>query len=230
LSTKLIGILGGTSWPSTGLFYRMVNQEVHRRLGGNHSTRIVLYSIGYHQIKSRYLDRWAEIPGLLRPEIDRLLSFGPDCWMLANNTLHKAYDEIAQHIAPIPFFHAVTLTRDHLIRKRVRSALLLGTKFTMEDDFFAGPLNAAGIRVVVPAAQERDEIQAVQSQLAQGEMTSSFRDYFDKLLARYEGQDCDAVVTACTELPLVVDQGLTSMAVVDPLELQCGACVDFALS
>ncbi|WP_394438132.1 hypothetical protein ACGGKE_11950 [Sphingobium naphthae] len=77
----------------------------------------------------------------------------------------------------MPFFHAVTLTRDHLIREAVGSVLLLGTKFTMEDDFFAGPLAAAGIRVIVPDASEREEIQAIQSRLARGEMEESFREY-----------------------------------------------------
>ncbi|WP_394438134.1 aspartate/glutamate racemase family protein [Sphingobium naphthae] len=104
MTMKLIGILGGTSWPSTGLPYRMINQEVQRRLGGHHSARILLYSIDYHDIKSRYWDRWAEIPPLLKSEIDQLLSFRPDCWMLANNTLHKAYDAVAEELPHCRFF------------------------------------------------------------------------------------------------------------------------------
>lgn len=226
---KLIGILGGTSWPSTTLPYRLINQAVQDRLGGYHSARIVLYSLDYHAIKSRYWDRWPEIPALLRPEIERLLSFAPDCWMLANNTLHKAYDTIRPQLAPVPFFHAVTLTRDHLVRRGIGSVLLLGTRFTMEDDYFAGPLAAAGIAVTVPDAGERDRIQSIQSRLSRGETDPGFRRDFADILDRYERSGCAAVVTACTEIPLVVDQGSTGMIVVDPLVLQCAACTDFAL-
>ncbi|MBC7883240.1 MAG: amino acid racemase [Anaerolineae bacterium] len=226
---KLIGLLGGTSWPSTTLPYRMLNEEVQRRLGGHHSARIILYSIDYQEIKSRYYDRWAEIPSLLKREIDTLLSFGPDCWMIANNTLHKAYDVIKDDVSDIPFFHAVTLTRDHLVDQRIRTALLLGTRFTMEDGFFDGPLTSAGIEVVIPEKGERDHIQEMQSRLSRGEMNPSFRSDFAAILGRYEQAGCEAVVTACTEIPLVVDQRSTTMIVVDPLVLQCNACVDFAL-
>lgn len=227
---KLIGILGGTSWPSTMLPYRLMNEEVQSRLGGHHSARIVLYSIEYHEIKSRYWDRWDEVPALLKSEIDTLLSFGPDCWMLANNTLHKAYDVIAAEVADAPFFHGVRLTRDHLVGQGIRSALLLGTKFTMEDDFFATPLEAAGIDVVIPDEGERDRIQAIQSRLSKGETDPAFQSDFAAILARYHQAGCEAVVTACTELPLVIDQGSTAMTVIDPLVLQCQACVDFALA
>ncbi|MFT4014567.1 MAG: amino acid racemase [Paracoccus sp. (in: a-proteobacteria)] len=230
VKVKLIGLLGGTGWPSTMLPYRRMNADVRRRLGGHHSARIVPYSIDYHEIKSRYWDRWSEIPALLEPEIARLLSFGPDFWMLANNTLHKAYDAIAADVAPVPFFHAVTLTRDHLVDRGLRSVLLLGTRFMMEDGLFARPLEAAGVTVTIPDAAERDLIQSIQSRLSKGETAPEFRAAFSALLERYERAGCEAVVTACTEPPLVIDQTITGMTVVDPLVLQCTSCVDFALA
>jgi aspartate racemase len=228
---KLIGVLGGTSWPSTMLPYRLLNEAVQRRLGGHHSARVLLYSIDYHAIKSRYHDGWAEIPSLLEREIETLLSLRPDCWMLANNTLHRAYDMIAPDLASsIPFFHAVSLVRDHLVSMVVGRVLLLGTRFTMEDGFFARPLEAAGIRVDVPSEVDREQVQAIQTRLARGEADENFAPYFADLLARHAATGCEAVVTACTELPLVITQGLTSMRVIDPLVLQCDACVNFALA
>ena len=226
---KLIGVLGGTSWPSTMLPYRMLNEQVQKRLGGHRSARIVLYSIDYQAIKSRYHDGWNEIPELLKREVDTLLSFGPDCWMLANNTLHKAYDLIAPELgSDIPFFHAVRLTRDHLVRSGYRRVLLLGTQFTMEDGFYAAPLTAAGIEVEVPGLGDRQTLQGIQAQLSRGVVHAGFADSFRALLETYEAAGCQAVVTACTELPLVIDQTLTAMTVVDPLVLQCRACVQFA--
>lgn len=209
--------------------YRLLNEEVQRRLGKHHSARIVLYSIDYNAIKSRYWDRMAEIPQLLASEIDKLLSFGPDCWMLANNTLHKGFDTIASHVASVSFFHAVTLTRDELVRRGVQSVPLLGTKFTMEDHFFAGPLRAAALNVIIPDEAERADIQSIQSRLSRGETSSSFRPAFSTILGRYEQAGCEAVVTACTEIPLVVDQTSTQMVVTNPLVLQCRSCVEFAL-
>lgn len=228
---KLIGVLGGTSWPSTGLPYRLLNMDVQQRLGGHHSARIALYSIDYHDIKSRYGEGWAEIPALLRREAEILLSFRPECWMIANNTLHHAYDQIADTLpSTIPFFHAVHLVRDHLVARGLRRVLLLGTLFTMENGFYAAPLEAAGIQVDIPTKEDRQRVQAIQSRLAKGEMDESFASTFRALLARHEAAGCEAVVTACTELPLVINQSLTSMAVIDPLVLQCRACVDFALA
>jgi len=228
---KSIGLLGGTSWPSTILPYRLLNQAVQQRLGGHHSARIILYSIDYHDIKSRYGSGWDEIPALLRQEAETLLSFRPDCWMIANNTLHKAYDQIAPALASnAPFFHAVHLVRDHLVERGLRRVLLLGTKFTMEDGFYAAPLEAAGSRVEIPAPEDRDMVQAIQSRLAKGETDEAFAPSFKALMARHEAAGCEAVVTACTELPLVINQSLTPMAVIDPLVLQCKACVDFALA
>ncbi|WP_375459262.1 aspartate/glutamate racemase family protein [uncultured Enterovirga sp.] len=227
----MIGVLGGTSWPSTMLPYRMLNEGIQDRFKGHQSARIVLYSIDYHAIKSRYHEGWSDIPELLRQEVETLLSFRPDCWMLANNTLHKAYDLIAPQLASeIPFFHAVRLTRDHLVERRFERVLLLGTQFTMEDGFYAAPMTATGIRVDVPKLSDRQAIQVIQAQLSRGEVRKGFADFFAELLGTHEAAGCQAVVTACTELPLVIDQALTGMTVVDPLVLQCGACVQFAIA
>ncbi|MGH2341483.1 aspartate/glutamate racemase family protein [Segnochrobactraceae bacterium EtOH-i3] len=228
---RLIGILGGTSWPSTLLPYRLLNTEVQRRLGGFHSARILLSSIDYHPIRSLYGARFDEVAPLLKAEAETLLSRRPDCWMIANNTLHKAYDRIAGELDPaIPFFHAVHLTRDHLVRTGLHRVLLIATRFTMEDGFFADGLAAGGVDVVIPGEDDRAAIQTIQSRLAAGEMDPSFAPVMTEILARGAAEGCAAVVTACTELPLVVHAGLTPMAVVDPLVLQCRACLDFALA
>ncbi|MEO5586920.1 MAG: amino acid racemase [Novosphingobium sp.] len=227
---KLIGILGGTSWPSTILPYRMLNQEVQRRLGMHHSARIALYSIDYHEIRSSYLGDWSEIPELLLQEIRTLLSFSPDCWMIANNTLHKVYNQISDRLPTgPPLFHAIDLVCDHVVSRGLGKVLLLGTRFTMEDGYYAEPLRAAGVKVTIPDEADRERVQAIQTQLADGIVTDEFRDYFADLLQRHAAHGCEAVVLGCTELPLVITQDISPIETIDPLALQCRACVNFAL-
>jgi aspartate racemase len=228
---KLIGVLGGTSWSSTILPYRLLNLEVERRRGGYHSARIVLYSIDYHPIRSAYAADWGEIPALLRAEIETLLHFAPDCWMIANNTLHKIYDEIAQQIGDErPMFHAIRLVRAALLSHGVKHALLLGTRFTMEDGYYADPLRSAGISVSVPEKAERERIGAIQTELANGVIKPEFASYFEQIISHHAARGCEAVILGCTEFPLVITDDRSTLPIFDPLVLQCRACVDFALA
>ena len=228
---RLIGILGGTSWPSTILPYRMLNEKVQRRLGPQHSARIALYSIDYAPIRRHYSGDWSQIAPLLLAEIRTLLSFKPDCWMIANNTLHHIHSEIADQLpADPPMFHAIRLVRDHLAGCGYRKVLLLGTRFTMEHGYYADPIRAAGIEVVVPDEADRAKVGAIQSRLADGEMDPAYAEYFADLVARHAAAGCEALIAGCTELPLVITQDLSPIPVVDPLRLQCNACLDFALA
>ncbi|WP_225205601.1 aspartate/glutamate racemase family protein [Novosphingobium huizhouense] len=228
---KLIGVLGGTSWPSTMLPYRLLNEEVERRCGAHHSARIALYSIDYHAIRTAYSHDWSVIPGLLRREIETLLAFGPDCWMIANNTLHKIYDTIAPDFthAP-PMAHAIRLVRDDLVARGARRVLLLGTRFTMEDGYYADPLRAAGLEVEVPVEADRATIGAIQTRLANGENDPAFTAWFATLIADHAARGCEAVILGCTELPLAIRAASSALPLVDPLVLQCRACVDLALA
>jgi aspartate racemase len=228
---KTIGIIGGTSWPSTISPYEIINREIAARLGGFHSARIIVYSIDYDPIKSLYHHGWDRIPGLLKREIKFAAALKPDCLFLANNTLHKAVDLIGDSLKlSMPFFHAVHLTRTALLELEISKALFLGTAFTMEDDFFQAPLRQAGITLTIPDALERAEIQVQQSRLAKNEKPDDpMVEFFAALLAKYRQQGCEAAILACTELPLAISNTITDMKLIDPLKLQCHAAVDFAL-
>jgi len=229
---RTIGLLGGTSWPSTLEYYRMLNELAQQRLGGHHSARLLLKSIDYHAVKSRYHDGWDEIPRLLRAELEslaRLQPDGPQCLLICNNTLHKAYDMFAHEIdLGMPLFHVVTETAAHARAQGYRRLLLLGTQFTMEDGFYHRGLQAHGLEVSTPGPEDRVGIQAVQSRLARGEMQPEFRDYFRAVVARHA--HVDAVVLGCTELPLAMAQADYGVPLVNPTELQCRAAFEFAVS
>ena len=228
---RLIGMLGGTSWPSTVLPYRMLNETVQHRLGPTHSARIALYSIDYAAIRRCYSADMGALPALLLEEIRTLLSFKPDCWMIANNTLHRFLPEIAPQLgAAPPLLHAIDLVRDDLLAKAARKVLLLGTRFTMEDGYYARPLQQAGIEVVIPGEADRERIGAILAQLANGIIQAEFGPYFAELIARHAAEGCETVVAGCTEIPLVVTQSMVPIPLVDPLRLQCTACADFALA
>jgi aspartate racemase len=223
---KQIGLLGGTSWPSTIDYYRILNELAQSRLGGHHSANLLLRSIDYHEIKSRYYERWDEVPALLGAELRELARLGPACIVLCNNTLHKAYDAIAAELAlPVPVIHVVEATARAAVAKGAKRVLLLGTKFTMEDGFYHRGLERHGLSVTTPAEADRVEIQRIQSQLARGAMEPAFRAFLAALVGRHEA---DAVALACTELPLALSQADVAMPVVNPTEAQCREAFDFA--
>jgi aspartate racemase len=229
---KTIGLLGGTSWPSTIEYYRLLNEMAQARLGGHHSAKLLLKSIDYHEIKSRYYARWDEIPALLRAEIEAFVVLapgGPDCLVICNNTLHKAYDSFAEDLAlRLPVFHVVRETGAFARAQGWRRLLLLGTQFTMEDGFYHRGLERFGLEVSTPPTAQRAAIQAVQSQLARGVMEPAFRPFFRELVARHA--DVDAVVLGCTELPLAMAQADYALPLLNPTELQCRAAFEFAVS
>ena len=228
---KTIGLLGGTSWPSTIEYYRILNELAQARLGGYHSASLLLRSIDYHAIKSRYHAGWDEIPTLLRAEIEsftRLAPAGPECLVICNNTLHKAYDSFAAELElGMPVFHVVAATGAHARARGWRRVLLLGTQFTMEDGFYQRGLESFGLRVSTPVAADRAAIQTVQSQLARGVMQPEFRAFFSALVARYT--DVDAAILACTELPLAMAQADHALPLINPTELQCRAAFEYAV-
>ena len=228
---KTIGLLGGTSWPSTPLYYNYLNEKIAHALGGHHSACIILYSINYHPIKSLYPDGWDQIPALLKTELERLDEMEPDCLLICNNTLHKAYDILVenQDIAlESQLIHIVVATAKKAHALDAKRVLLLGTKFTMEDGFFADRLRFFGLEVETPNEEDRNTIQNIQSQISAGVVKPEFKSSFKNLLAKYEG--FDAVILGCTELPMVIDRSVTDMTIIDPIHAQCDEAIKLVLS
>ncbi len=229
---KIIGLLGGTSWPSTPLYYSYLNELVAKKLGGHHSARIILYSINYHAIKSRYTvpGGWDEIPGLLREELLTLDRMGPDCILICNNTLHKAYDMVADKGIALGahVVHLVVATAREAQARDYKKLLLLGTKFTMEDGFFAKRLRFFGLDVDIPSEDDRAAIQEMQTAISAGRMDPAFRGRFKEMLSRYSGYD--GLVLGCTELPLVITADETSIPILNPIHVQCAEAVKYAFS
>lgn len=227
---KTIGLLGGTSWPSTIDYYRILNELAQQRLGGHHSASLLLRSIDYHEIKSRYGAAWPEIPPLLAQELRALAALRPDCLLICNNTLHKAFDAIEAELAlPMPVIHIVEATARAALAAGQRRLLLLGTRFTMEDGYYQRRLEAAGLEVCIPREAERSEIQRVQSELSRGVLNDGLRRTLVELIDGH-ADEVDAVVLGCTELPLAVGPQDCRLPVLNPTRLQCLEAFEFAVA
>ena len=218
---KKIGILGGTSYPSTLLYYETLNRLYKKRFGGHHSCPILLYSIDYNAIKSNYHDGWAIIPQLLKKELEILIGFKPSCIIIANNTLHKAYDLIKDTLeTDIPVLHIIELTKQYIKRMGYNDVLLLGTKFTMEDSYFKQPLVESGINIVTPNENEQLKIQEIQTQVSNGAFQDHHMDYFKNVINK-KYSHLDAFILGCTEIPLIYKEIDTPTNLVNTLALQC---------
>lgn len=226
---KTIGLLGGTGWSSTIGYYKILNELVAERLGGYHSAKILLKSIDYHDISSNYGKDDAKVADLLKNELEGLIALKPDCVIICCNTLHKFYNLIKGNIqSTIPVFHAVDLVANHLRENNQKKALLLATKFTLDDGFFAKILEQNGITVVIPNQEEREIFQKIHAQLMQNIVTQDSRNYMEALILR--NKDLDAVILGCTEYPLVVDKSNSILPIVNPVVLQAASAVNYVLS
>ena len=223
---KLIGLLGGTSWPSTMLYYENLNKLVNKKLASFNSSRILLYSINYNEIKSSYATNWKNVEKLLQSEIEFLLEKKPDCLIICNNTLHKVFDNLNVDIK-IQVFHAGNLAANFAKMHGYKSVLLLGTKFTMEDGFFAKYFENLGIRVVIPNESDRIDIQNLQTRISSGVKSDDFYNEFSKILSKYT--NADAICLACTELPLYINSQNCKLPIINPIELQCNEAVSFSI-
>ena len=224
---KQIGLLGGTSWPSTIEYYRLLNQYAQDRYGEGHSARLLLWNIDYYNIKRHYPDGWPAINAVLKEELEAFAKTKPACILICNNTLHEGYDQIKQDlVCDIPVLHMPELTAQALHKAGHKKVLLLGTQYTMEAGYYAQKIEHYGIEVVVPNLQERQAIGSMQRMLATGEVNEKFNVHMQEMLTLYT--HCDAIVTACTELPLVITPEITALPIIDPLTVQCQAAFEFA--
>lgn len=226
---KSIGLLGGTGWSSTIEYYKLLNEAVNQRLGGYHSASIILKSIDYNNIMTNYGHDHAVVSKNLKHELVSLFNLKPDCFMICCNSLHKYYDLIKRDLPDsIPILHAINLTAEYLVNKKLTNVLLLATKFTLEDGFFSEILEHFGINVTIPDLEQRNHMHSIHHDLMQNNITEEGKAYFRNLVAQYK--DLDAVILGCTEFPMVLNQADSILPVINPVHLQVKAAVDFSLN
>jgi len=229
---KTIGLLGGMSWESTAPYYRLINQEVAARLGGLHSAPLVLYSVDFHHIERlQRAGAWAELAERLGEAAARLEAAGAECLVLCTNTLHRIAPALEGRLG-IPLLHIADATAAALRASGVRRAGLLGTRYTMEADFYRGRLaERHGLEVLIPEEAERALIhRIIYEELCVGRLEQDSRAALQRITQRLAGRGAEAVVLACTELGLLLAADDAPVPIFDTTALHARAAVDWALA
>ena len=227
---KTIGMIGGTSWPSTLEYYRIINQETNRRLGGLNSAKIFLSSFNYAEIDA--LNKTEDHAGVYKLVLDaaqRLKKSSVDFLILCANTLHQYADELEKETG-LNIVHIADATAKEIKRKNLTMIGLLGTRFTMEMDFYTKRLEKAGIESLVPPKPEREFIHnAIMNELLKEEFKKETKEKFLNIISELEHSGAQGIVLGCTEIPLLITQKDSHLPVFNTLEIHAKAAVDFAL-
>ena len=227
---KTIGLLGGMSWESTSLYYRLINEETKRRLGGLHSARIAMVSLDFQDIETLQMrDDWDAAADILIDAARRVEKAGADFLLICTNTMHKVADKVAGAI-DIPLLHLADATAERITEAGIETVGLLGTRFTMEHDFYKGRLEQQGINVLRPGAEGRDLVHNVIYEelclgITKGESRKAFIEVIDDLAER----GASAVVQGCTEIGLLVNEKHTDVMLFDTSRIHAEQAVALAL-
>ncbi|WP_119968605.1 aspartate/glutamate racemase family protein [Shewanella japonica] len=228
---KTIGLLGGMSWESTSNYYKAINQGIKASLGGLHSAKICLFSVNFAEIESlQHQGDWQQTAEILSNAAKSVEAGGADCLLICTNTMHKVAEEVQRAIS-IPLLHIADATASTLLLDGVRTVGLLGTQFTMSQDFYKGRLTEEhGIDVIVPNETQQEMIHhIIYSELCLGEIKESSRHQYLEIIDDLYQQGAQAVILGCTEIALLVQQLDTQVPLYDTTQIHAASAVKFAL-
>ena len=229
---KTIGMIGGMSWESTITYYRLINEGIKNKLGGLHSSKICLYSVDFSELEVLLRkDDWDTIGKLLQNAAQKVENGGADFLVICTNTMHKVASDIENAVS-IPILHIADATADVLINKKIVKAGLLGTRFTMEQDFYKERLTEKyNLDVLVPKAEDRDIVdQVIFDELCLGRIESVSRNHYLRVIDSLSMQGAEAIILGCTEIALLVHQEHTSVPLFDTTAIHAKKAVEMALS
>lgn len=228
---KTIGLIGGLSWESSKEYYRIINETVNERLGGLHSAKCILYSLDFAESREiQQTKGWDELTKILIDTAQRLEAAGADIVLICTNTMHKFMPEIQREIH-VPILHIADATAEKVLEKGLKKVGLLGTKMTMEEDFYKGRIGEKfGINVLVPDKDERDFIETVIiDELCVGKMNASSKKRFKQIIGKLVENGVEGIILGCTEIPLLIKQEDVNVPIFDTAEIHAKAAVEFAL-
>jgi len=227
---KTIGLIGGTSWVSTREYYRLINQGINKKLGGLNSAQCLIYSFNYAEIDR--LNKQDDHAGIFRLVLDaaeKLKVASVDCLVLCANTLHQYVDDLQKKIS-LPVIHIADATAKAIKKTGLSTIGLLGTRFTMEMDFYTKRLKAAGIESLVPGKTERVFIHdAIMNELLKENFKKETKDRFLSIINDLEAKGAGGIVLGCTEIPLLIKQEDVKLPLFNTLKIHAAAAVDYAL-
>ena len=229
---KTIGLLGGMSWESTLSYYKSINQGVNKQLGGLNSAKICMYSVNFEEIeKLQHAGNWSATANILSEAAIAVEKGGADFMLICTNTMHKVAPEIEANVS-IPILHIADATAEKLLEKAISKVGLLGTKFTMEQDFYKGRLTERyGIEVVVPEENDRTAIHdIIYQELCRGVIKDESRAVYSAIIDKLRLQGVEAVILGCNEIALLIQQQHSNVPLFDTTAIHAQAAVMLATS
>lgn len=225
-----LGIIGGMSWESTESYYRLINEGVKSKLGGLHSADLLIHSVDFALINElQEQGKWDELGVMMASSAQRLQDAGIDGIMIASNTMHKLVDEV-QAATDLPLLHIADATTEAIKKQHLTKIALLGTQFTMTQDFYKQRLMDAGLQVLIPEAEARAEVhRIIKTELCVGEFKDSSREYYRQVIKDLAAQGAEGVILGCTEIGLLIKQADSPIPVFDTTAIHAAAAVDFLL-
>ena len=227
---KTIGLIGGMSWESTTSYYQIINETIKKELGGLHSAKILLYSVDFAEIEHyQAVGDWEKSGQLLADIAQRLEQAGADFIVICTNTMHKVAPRI-QAAVSIPLLHIADVTAAEILGRGLRSVGLLGTRYTMEEDFYCGRLRRQGLEVLIPDAPERDMInKVIFEELCLGEIREDSRKKFQAAMTGLARRGARGVILGCTEIGLLLRPEDADLPLFDTTVLHATAAANLAL-
>lgn len=228
---KTIGLIGGMSWESTVPYYRQINETIKDRLGGLHSAKVILYSVDFHDIERlQHSGDWQAAGNVLADAARSLESAGADFLVLCTNTMHKVAPAIEAAVR-IPLFHIADPTAAEIRQAGFSTVGLLGTRFTMEQDFYRDRLRERhGLRVLTPDEQDRDIVhRVIYDELCLGKVLPDSRAEYRRIIAQLVGQGAEAIILGCTEISLLVGQQDSTVPLFDTTSIHARRAAEWAL-
>ncbi|MCE8039835.1 aspartate/glutamate racemase family protein [Halomonas sp. MCCC 1A11062] len=228
---KTIGLLGGMSWESTVSYYRALNEGVKAALGGFHSAKLCLYSVDFAEIERlQHAGDWDATAEILSRAARSVEAAGADFLLIGTNTMHKVAPQVAEAVS-IPLLHIADATAQRLADDGIRRVGLLGTRFTMEQDFYKGRIaEGFGIEVLVPDSAQRDLVhEVIYHELCLGQVKETSRQRYLEIIESLREQGAEAVILGCTEIALLVQQSHTTVPLYDTTAIHAEEAVKWAL-
>ncbi len=228
---RIIGLIGGMSWESSDEYYRIINEEVNRKLGGLHSAKCLLYSVDFDEIE-RYQSEgdWESAGKHLAEVAASLEKAGADFIVLCTNTMHKVIDYMEEKI-DIPILHIADATAVKINESNIKRVGLLGTKYTMEQNFLKSRLEDDGLEVMVPDEEEREHVnQIIFEELCLGRINSSSKEYYQKVMKSLVNNGAEGIILGCTEIGLLIKPEDAEVPLFDTAVIHAKEAVNLAIS
>lgn len=227
---KTIGLIGGMSWESTVTYYQLINETVKQQLGGLHSAKILMYSVDFAEIEEYQAQgKWAESAEVLAQAAANLETAGADFLLICTNTMHKVAPQVQSRVS-IPLIHIAETTADALKAEGITTVGLLGTKYTMTQDFYKQKLIDAGISVVIPDEAGVELVNhVIYDELCLGIVKEESRQRYTAIIEQLRSRGAQGVILGCTEIGLLISQADTSLPVFDTTRIHAEKAALFAL-